>query len=364
MEGIIYVIIPVYNAKKYLSEAVLSVLEQPYKGIKIILIDDGSNDGAGKLCDQLAAQEKRIIVIHQKNAGVSSARNAGINFVLREGEERDYIAFLDADDLWNKNVFNNDVISKIENNNNVDVFLFGCISSNDNCTAFSEPICYDERLCPGGEAVIWPMRGSFGANIYSLKLFRNWNIRFIDGLKYSEDKILKMQCVFLSEMVMYLPEILYIYRENNNSAMRKVFSYLPIDYYIPIINGWIESDNFINSKEKKSSKHIDAGYTLASIYFGDMAVDHFKRWKSRQLFDRVCTSHPYFHLFVNMDSKAVSVKQYANQQMFFKHPVVFALKYHTLGMIEYLLRLLLRIKPIYNVRLKWKYPLKEIPLIY
>lgn len=357
----IFVIIPVYNAKEFLRETVLSVLNQPYKEIEIILIDDGSTDGSSEVCDELAAKEERITVIHQKNAGVSAARNTGIRFVTSRGIDGDYMAFLDADDLWRQNVVDDEVVSKM--NNNIDVVMCGSISSNENCSVFSKPLLYEEHICSGGEGVIWPMCGHFGANFYSIDLIKKWNICFVEGLKYAEDKIFKMQCVFLAEKVMYLPQILHIYRENNNSAMRKVFSYTPIEYYIPIINGWIKSDDFINSMEEKSCKHIDAGYTLASIYFGDMAVEHFKRWKSRKSLCKVCDSHPYFKLFENMDPKAVSVKQYRNQQLFFQHPLLFALKYRVIGMAEYFARLLLRTKPMYNFRIKRKYPLDEIPSI-
>lgn len=356
----INVIIPVYNAKDFLSETVSSVLNQPYKEIDIILVNDGSTDGSKELCDRLTEQEERITVIHKKNEGVSAARNAGINYLINKGIDRAWIAFLDADDIWCQNVVNDELIQKIDINN-VDVVLFGSISSNENCSAFSRPLLYDERVCLGGSGVIWPMIGHFCANFYSIDLFHKWGIRFIEGLNYSEDKILKMQCVFLAEKVMYLAEILHIYRENSNSAMRKVFSYTPIDYYIPIINGWIKSDDYINSIEERTSKHIDAGYTLASIYFGDMAVEHFKRWKSRRSLKKACDSHPYFHLFVNMDPKAVSVKQYGNQQMFFKNPILFSVKYRIIGSVEYLARLMLRTKIIRKFRVKKKYPLDKIP---
>lgn len=96
----ICVVIPVYNAKKYLYEAVSSVLNQKYKKIEIILIDDGSCDGSSEICDNLAQRSERIFVIHQKNSGVSAARNAGIDYVLNKYDnnlKKTYVAFLDAD---------------------------------------------------------------------------------------------------------------------------------------------------------------------------------------------------------------------------------------------------------------------------
>lgn len=97
----IMVIIPVYNCKNYLRQAVESVISQPYRAIKILLVDDGSTDGSAVLCDELVDQDKRITVIHQKNGGVSAARNSGLEYIFSDQEnESDYVTFLDADDEW------------------------------------------------------------------------------------------------------------------------------------------------------------------------------------------------------------------------------------------------------------------------
>ena len=104
----ITVIIPVYNCKEYLEGAVTSVLNQPYKNISVVLVDDGSIDGSGQLCDELADTSDRITVLHQENAGVSAARNAGIEFALSKACCNGYIAFLDADDEWINSFFDAD----------------------------------------------------------------------------------------------------------------------------------------------------------------------------------------------------------------------------------------------------------------
>ncbi len=91
----ISVVIPVYNVKPYLERCVNSVLRQTYKDLEIILIDDGSTDGSGELCDQIGSIDQRIRVIHQRNQGVSVARNTGILKALGE-----YIMFIDPDDFW------------------------------------------------------------------------------------------------------------------------------------------------------------------------------------------------------------------------------------------------------------------------
>lgn len=89
------VIVPVYNAEKYLRQTLLSIQNQTFKDFEAILIDDGSSDQSGEICDEQAAADSRFKVIHQKNSGVAAARNAGI-----EQSEGEFIAFLDADDCW------------------------------------------------------------------------------------------------------------------------------------------------------------------------------------------------------------------------------------------------------------------------
>lgn len=89
------VVIPVYNVKPYLERCVNSVLNQTYKDLEIVLVDDGSTDGSGELCEQIATCDQRISVIHQENQGLSGARNTGIRQATGE-----YITFIDSDDEW------------------------------------------------------------------------------------------------------------------------------------------------------------------------------------------------------------------------------------------------------------------------
>ena len=93
MEPLISVIVPIYNVKAYLDRCVESLLGQSYKNLEIFLVDDGSTDGCGKVCDRYAAQDPRITVIHKKNGGLSDARNAALD--VAQGE---YYAFVDGDD--------------------------------------------------------------------------------------------------------------------------------------------------------------------------------------------------------------------------------------------------------------------------
>ena len=121
----IHVVIPVYNAEAYLRQTVASVLEQPTTDIDIVLVNDGSTDGSAAICDELAAQEKRIRVIHQKNAGVSVARNTGIAYFLDTAADDDYLIFLDSDDIWAPGIFTPELWGEIGTDTETDVFVFG-----------------------------------------------------------------------------------------------------------------------------------------------------------------------------------------------------------------------------------------------
>lgn len=87
------IIIPVYNVEQYLERCLETVVNQSYKGLEIILVDDGSTDGSGKICDKYKELDERIVCIHKENGGLSSARNAGVNIATGE-----YFVFVDSDD--------------------------------------------------------------------------------------------------------------------------------------------------------------------------------------------------------------------------------------------------------------------------
>lgn len=117
MNTLISVIIPVYNVEEYLKECVDSVVESTYKNLDIILVDDGSSDRSGELCDSFAKKDARIRVLHKENGGLSSARNAGIDIAIG-----DYILFVDSDDWIDKNMIQE--LCEILEMNPVDMIVF------------------------------------------------------------------------------------------------------------------------------------------------------------------------------------------------------------------------------------------------
>lgn len=117
---LISVIVPVYRVEKYLHNCINSVLNQSYSNWELILVDDGSPDGCPQICDDYASRDKRIIVVHKKNGGLSDARNIGI-----KSSSGAFLVFVDSDDYWDDSLFLDGLANLILNNPAVDIINFG-----------------------------------------------------------------------------------------------------------------------------------------------------------------------------------------------------------------------------------------------
>lgn len=123
-QALVSVIIPVYNVEKYLRECVDSVIGQTYKNLEIILVNDGSTDSSGKICDEYVDKDERVTVIHQKNGGLSQARNRGL-----EESTGEYVYFLDSDDYIAENSF--EILLEIAEKYGSDIVFFDAKSFAD-----------------------------------------------------------------------------------------------------------------------------------------------------------------------------------------------------------------------------------------
>lgn len=358
----IHVIIPVYNAEAYLQEAVDSVLSQPYKGIDIVLVNDGSTDKSAKLCNEIATHEDRVYVIHKENGGVASARNAGIEYVLQKGLEDDYVAFLDSDDYWFPDFMMQRNIVELSGQMDLDIVAFGSVRCDQNKKYFSCPTEYKEDISVSGNESIWLLRGPFCACLYSVRLLSRWSIRFFEGLKYCEDKIFQMQCAFFAGTTRFIPRLMHINRENVGSAMKRAQSIPAINYYLPIIDAWIKSDTFVNKWSDVTGRRLRSGCILAGIYFVDMAKDHYKQCGSRKNIEKVLKEHPYNYLMLEFQEPDVQPYQRKKRDLLVHHPLIFQLKYNVIGMLEFIAKLMLRVSPVRNWWIKRKYPLTQIPI--
>lgn len=127
------VVVPVYNVEKYIEKCVNSIINQTYSNLEIILVDDGSTDGSGKICDLFMKKDDRIKVIHKRNAGLSSARNEGIK--VANGE---YIAFVDSDDYLDLHMYSNMINVMQNTKSDISICNFKRVYENDKNVLFNK----------------------------------------------------------------------------------------------------------------------------------------------------------------------------------------------------------------------------------
>lgn len=213
----ISVIVPVYNVSSYLNENVESIVAQIYENLEIILVDDGSTDESGELCDIWVQKDPRIRVIHQKNSGLSAARNAGLE--VSAGE---YIMFCDSDDVMSSELCQVllDAMSP-----EVGISVCDCVHIFPNQT-------YSFEVKPGisvfsAESAIqrlWYQTGflpSAWAKLYRRSVFSTH--RFTPDL-YFEDVDILHELLWTAGKVAYTPSRLYGYRHRENSITMQPFS--------------------------------------------------------------------------------------------------------------------------------------------
>ena len=354
----IIVVIPVYNCHQYLSDAVTSVLNQPCKGIQIILVDDGSTDGSSELCDTLSAQHEIISVIHQKNSGVSAARNAGIEYALslcQGQEEASYLAFLDADDAWTSNFFDASVLDAMMQGYDLIGFLScGC---NISMTKRNEPTLLQEGIYTGGSSSIWIHASqTFCAMLYSCKLLSTYHLRFQTDLHYTEDKLFSMSALYLAHRILLQNKLMYLYRQNATSAIHMRRYGIP--YFSRIIHAYLSLDANMAPFQNSQREELVAGRQLASIYVMDMADEHFSHFGTLKAFNRFMRE--------NVDSEELSVllngedsripANVAYQQLQ-QHPVAYVMKEYLKGVLLAFPRLCVKIPLVKTLRDVRRFPI-------
>lgn len=257
------VIVPVYKVEGYLEQCVESVLQQTYTDFELILVDDGSPDRCPEMCDDFSQKDTRIKVIHKKNGGLSSARNAGLDIATG-----DYVVFLDSDDFWNDENALQEVYDKAKFG--TDIVIFGCtdwdIHTNKKVvsrSSYNQEIMQSndknmilhyllsEKKLPGGSTVFMTRR----------KIIERNSIAFKEGIN-SEDYDWVLEVFLNADSFAAIDNPFYTYRKGRIGSITTVPNMKTINGIIYTVEKWIEKANTIDNDTIKR----DVLNYLAHIY--------------------------------------------------------------------------------------------------
>ena len=247
----ISIIIPIYNAEKYLNDCIESILKQTFKKFEIILVDDGSTDSSGLICNDYRKKDSRIIYIHKENTGVSDSRNIGI-----DNAKGEWILFIDADDLLGTSDYlekmyyfalNNgakmpvhEYVTELRKNDEITKksYINKNIDKNHIIANIIRPKDYDGNFLYYAPT-IW-------GKLFSKKIIIDNHIYFRKDIKMYEDGLFMLDYVKYIDDVKIIKDTKYVYRIHNESAMHK-FQFNALNEKIVIRNYYLDLID-LNSK--------------------------------------------------------------------------------------------------------------------
>ena len=285
MKDLISIVVPVYKVEKYIRNCIESIINQTYKNLEIILVDDGSTDECPKILDEYSKKDSRIKVIHKENGGLSSARNEGIK--LATGK---YIGFIDGDDTVNVEMY--EMLSNVLEKYKLDIAFCNIVKVyyNDNNELEFEKTAqkeYEEKIISNSEALkLMMMDGSVG-NFACTKLFKRElfnDIKFPEGKVY-EDVGTIYKIVSKVNKIVYVNKNLYHYLYGRPGAITSSFSEKKI---IDSLDVYSEQYNYIKENYKNIKDY--ANITWIKMYTSAMekiCINDFNDlWNSKEVLNR------------------------------------------------------------------------------
>jgi glycosyltransferase involved in cell wall biosynthesis len=274
--GLISVIVPIYNAEKYLRRCIDSILEQTYSNLEVLLIDDGATDKSGEICDLYKQLDDRVAVIHKPNGGLSSARNVGL-----EKASGEYIAFVDSDDWIVSDIYQYCI--DIIHSTNCDVVDFRCVFTNGQPTTCDPNLHYSTVLVEGKEILRdYLVRGQTDQSPFSVcrKLYKRplFNtIRFPVG-KISEDLATNYKVLMGCMRLVHTDKIGYYYFQNGASITRNGLKKRDFD----LLDACKELQALIANEEYPDVKYLGK-VKYARSYFSLLAKLAFYGMEDKEL---------------------------------------------------------------------------------
>lgn len=257
----ISVIVPIYRVEAYLAECMDSILSQTYQDFELILVDDGSPDNCGAICDEYAEKDSRIRVIHQKNGGLSAARNAGLD--IAQGE---YVTFVDSDDVLHPNYLEYLMRGLAENQADISLLHFVRFAEGN---PFRDAVPYSVKAIKTGVEACHKLY-SDDAVIYTIACGKLYKTKQFQGVRYPvgkihEDEGTTYKLLYRAEKVIELDTALYGYRINANGIMGSSFSpkrYQAVEFFKERIKFFEEQGLYELAERARQEMPL----TLAKMY--------------------------------------------------------------------------------------------------
>ena len=221
MDAVVSFVVPVFNVEKYLEQCVSSILSQSYRNIEVVLVDDGSTDNSGSICDSFVKKDKRVRVIHKENGGLSSARNAGLEIITGS-----YVVFTDSDDFVSPDMVQT-MLNTIQSTDS-DLVICNYAYTDEEGTVSEN--CNDGNACGVFEtetllstiAAGWTFGAVAWNKLYKKELF-DGGLRFTEG-KLSEDEFFAHKLLSKVKTAVVIPDVLCFYRQRNGSIINSSFN--------------------------------------------------------------------------------------------------------------------------------------------
>lgn len=226
MKPLVSVIVPVYNVEKYICGCITSILSQTYKNLQVILVDDGTPDNSGKICDEFAQKDDRVLVIHKENGGLSSARNAGL-----DAAKGKYIMFIDSDDY----IVDNAVEILVEECEKYDTDFVQFDTIHTTCPEYSPQHAsenYGIEMLTDLRQMYWKMYKTLGPGVSACTRLHKKDLfdelRFKEGIIHEDDHF-TLYALQKAKSGLYLDAKLYYYVIHENSILTSQFSKKNLD---------------------------------------------------------------------------------------------------------------------------------------
>lgn len=267
MNDSVSIIVPVYNVEKYVSVCIDSIVHQSYRNIEIILVDDGSTDKSGVICDKWQKKDRRIKVIHKKNGGLSSARNVGL-----DNAHGEYISFIDSDDFIKEDMLSS--LIKEMKNYECDIVCCNYFYYSNNNKQLHNVQIKENKLYSSTEAInnlFYDGYYKFYAwnKLYKRSLF-GYQIRYPEG-KLFEDITTTYKLFKKSNNILFLNRALYFYRVRQNSITNVKFNNRTYEM--------IEAINYVKKMEKDNIE-VRVGCILYQLFFLNNMLQG-KKWDKK-----------------------------------------------------------------------------------